>query len=570
MRGDLQQWTTGAGPKLAEPGALVTDWADRRAQAQAGETAFIHLLDGDEVQQVVSYGELAHRARRIAASLLERDLVGRRVAIVLPAGIDYIATLLGCFYAGAVAVPILPARRGAAFERLTTILRNCDASLAVLPSAVAGQYGGTLPATTTLAVAPEELEGDPATSLPSVDPSSTALLQYTSGSTAAPRGAMVSHDNLVANVRTMVFEGIGPCVSWLPPHHDMGLIGALLQTFARGQSTVMLSPLHFIQRPIRWIRAMARFGGIGCPAPDFAYRLCVDRIDERDLDGLDLSTWKFALSGAEPVRPSTIDAFCARFEPYGFRRESFHPCYGLAEATLMVSCSPASRGPRTIEVDADALEQGRVRSPSGGRARSLVSCGTVVPDTTVAIVPRTDGEDVGEIWVRGPGVVSGYFRDSESTVATFDATHPVLGSGFLRTGDAGFILDGELFITGRVKETIVIRGRNLMPEDIEHAARGAHPSLAQARVAAFSDSDGGMVVGVERGVGDTEDPGIVLRAISDRVAADTGARPRRVIMVPRRSIPLTTSGKLRRGECGRLLAQGSLEVVATYDPTERP
>ena len=567
MRGRLQRWTAGDGPQAAAGARRITDWVDERAATRPDAVAFVHLVDGEAREDRMTYGEVAARARGFAVGLLERDLVGRRVAILLPPGLDYVVALLGCFYAGAVAVPILPAMRGSAFERLTTILTACDATLAVLPSEAARGYGGSLPGTRTQPVSVPDIERASERALPTVDASSVAFLQYTSGSTAAPRGAVVRHDNVVANVRTMVFDGQGPCVSWLPPHHDMGLIGALLLTFMRGESTVMLSPLHFVQRPVRWLRAMTRFRGLGCPAPDFGYRLCVDKVSDADLEGLDLSTWRFALSGAEPVLPSTLDAFCERFGPVGFRREAFVPCYGLAEATLMVSCARAGSGPRTLVVDAASLERRRVHEAGEGPSKTLVCSGRIVAETEVAIVAEAPDDDVGEIWVRGPGVVGGYFRDRARTAEVFDAVHPEHGAGFLRTGDLGFLADDELYVTGRVKDTIVVRGRNLLPQDIETAARRAAPSLGNCRVAAFSDEaqGEGVVVCMEvPGRTEVAELRTLSRAIADRVAADERVRPRRVVFVGRKSIPHTTSGKVRRAECRLRLDAGEMDVLAQW------
>jgi acyl-CoA synthetase (AMP-forming)/AMP-acid ligase II len=410
---------------------------------------------------------------------------------------------------------------------------------------------------------------------------SLALIQYTSGSTGEPRGVALTHANLLANQRAIrdAFD-VRPdevALSWLPLYHDMGLIGAVFQSLHSGATTYLMSPLTFGQWPARWLRAISELGVTVSGGPNFAFQQCVDRVRDDELATLDLSAWDFAYCGAEPVRPRTLEAFCQRFAPAGFRPESLLICYGLAEATLLVAGRRRRSGLRTFAADRRSLEAGRARPGEDGDAVDLVSVGVPPPEHEVRIIdPVTLTEcepgEIGEIWVRGPSVASGYWRRVEESARTFRATLSGGRTSYLRTGDVGFVDGGELFVTGRLKDLIVVRGRNIHPHDIEDAASasdravGAH-GAAFALGATADGTDRVVLVQELRRHYDGE-LGEIASRIRSGVLASTGVTIDRVVLVRSRRVPLTSSGKVRRRECRRQLLGGELDpLVDVEGPT---
>jgi acyl-CoA synthetase (AMP-forming)/AMP-acid ligase II len=505
-----------------------------RARDDPDATAFVF-----EGEQRMSYAELDARARTIAAALA--DARGERVLLVYPPGLEYVAALFGCFYAGAVAVPAYPpdpARLERSLPRLEAIIRDAEPKVVLTIEILTELVGaGNALATDTL---------PPGSWAAQVEPGDVALLQYTSGSTAAPRGVMLTHANLLHNSE-FIRRAFGNTkrsqgVIWLPPYHDMGLIGGILQPVYGGFPCLLMSPFTFLQRPINWLRAISKHRGTVSGGPNFAFELCLRRIDEAERAELDLSSWEIAFNGSEPVRPETIDAFSEMFAPCGFRREAFFPCYGLAEGTLMVTGGERLAGPR-LRRHGD---------------KQLVGCGRPDPDHRVVIAdaagePVADGEE-GEICVSGPSVAAGYWRDGD------------FGS-LLRTGDLGLLADGELYVTGRIKELVIVAGRNHHALDIELACERAVPQLRRGCGAAFSyDGTGREHIGVVYEVRD--DPGLdadaVIRAMRQAVTRAVGASVGGVVLIPPRSIPKTSSGKVQRGVCRTRFADGTLPVVAEW------
>jgi acyl-CoA synthetase (AMP-forming)/AMP-acid ligase II len=411
---------------------------------------------------------------------------------------------------------------------------------------------------------------------PPADSGAVAFLQYTSGSTASPKGVTITHGNLMVNVRMIrqAFDlseapvGVG----WLPLFHDMGLVGNVLGTAYVGGHLVLMPPAAFLQRPARWLEAVARYRATVSGGPDFAYDLCARKVTPAERAGLDLSGWAVAFTGAEPVRPETLDRFTSAFGTCGFRRKAFFPCYGLAEATLLVTAGPAASGPRVLAVSRRALEQDRV-SEAGAEARSVVSCGGPAEGGRVAIVdpststPCPTGR-VGEVWVGGSHVAAGYWEKPAETEVTLRAHLADTGEGpFLRTGDLGFLRDGELFVTGRLKDLIIIRGANHYPEDLEVTAGRSHPALRPQGGAAFAVEAAGevrVVVAheVERGA-ERSDLGPVLRAVRRTVTEEHDVAVHAVLLLRAGAIPRTSSGKVRRHACAAAFAAGELDVLAT-------
>jgi amino acid adenylation domain-containing protein len=571
-----------------------------RAREHPERTAAIFLQDGETEADRRTYAALDLRARAIAARLQERGAQpGDRALLLDPPGLDFIDAFFGCLYAGVVAVPCHPPRPGREQPRLKAILADAGARFALTTAAIAGKLA-TLAADdpeiaelTRLASEdlPDGLAG--AWQPPAVDSEALAFLQYTSGSTSTPKGVMVTHANLVFMERLIadVFrqDESSVVVGWLPVYHDMGLIGNVLQPLWLGATCVLMAPVAFLRRPRRWLEAISRYRATTSGGPSFAYELCADKIAEEDRRGLDLSSWRVAFNGAEPVRAAALERFAAAFAPAGFRREAFQPCYGLAEATLLVSGLRSVRsvgGPVLLEADATALEEGKVEE-GGGRLRTLVGCGGVPAEQPVAVVdpatlrPCPPGR-VGELWVRGPGVAAGYWRRPAETREVFgavmekhtdekegDTDGDTDGHGWLRTGDLGFLREGELFVTGRLKDLIILRGRNHYPQDLELTAERSAPGLAVGSSAAFSvdfDGEERLVVAQEvapRARLDAAGLAAVAAAIRRAVAEEHEVQVWEVLLLKAGTIPKTSSGKIQRRATRVLYLDGALEPLGS-------
>jgi amino acid adenylation domain-containing protein len=548
----------------------------RRARETPDCLAYVFLEDGETESARLTFGELDERARTIAAALTGQGAAGERVLLLFPPGLDFIAAFFGCLYAGAVAVPSYPPappRSGRGQPRLRAIVEDAAPGFVLTTTALVPRLealAGELPGlATAVRLATDALPaGGGEWQAPALGPDALAFLQYTSGSTAEPKGVMVSHGNLLHN-EEVIREACGhdagsTFVSWLPMYHDMGLIGGLLQPLYVGASCALMAPVAFLQRPVRWLRAISRYRAHTSGAPDFAYDLCARKITPEQTAGLDLSTWRTAFDGSEPVRARTLAAFTAAFAPCGFRPETFFPCYGLAEATLIVSGRPRGTPPTVL-----------------GEERPLVGCGPagvgleiaiVDPDEPETAAERAEGE-VGEIWVAGPSVARGYWGRPELSDRTFRARltgrsdRPDCETGFLRTGDLGFLRDGELFVTGRLKDLIVVRGRNLYPQDLELTACESHPALRGGVGAAFAvETAAGEAVALvlEAGVRRGFDTGEALAAVRQAIAEEHEASVHAVLLVRPGGVPRTTSGKVQRQLCRRLFLEGALQPVAEW------
>ena len=558
----------GPGPGPALEATSLVEVLDR--QAARGPDRLALLLESGPL----TYAELREAVARRATWLYQQRVEpGDRVALMLPTGPDFLALFFGTLWAGAVPVPLYPPVRieelAEYLFRQRRILENARPSLLVLDPqarALGGVLRGLVPDLPAVEPAPQVPPDEPAPPWPA-PPGALGLIQYTSGSTASPRGVALSHANLLANLRAYGERlGVHPgdvAVSWLPLYHDMGLIGALLGSLYHGVPLVLDSPETFLARPSRWLWALSRHGGTLSAAPNFAYELCARRIPEQELEGLDLSRWRGALNGAEPVRPDTLERFAARFEPYGFRREAVLPCYGLAEASVALALPPPGRGPLVDRVARWDLEtSGRAR-PAELQEESLEfpSCGTPLPGMEIRVVDPSGRElperRQGRLLFRGPSAMQGYFRNPEATAAVRDAT------GFVDTGDLGSLAEGELYVTGRTKDLILKAGRNLHPRDLEAAAAEV-PGARRGCVAAFGapGAEAGteeLVVVVESRLRDPAQRRDLAAAVTARVAAEAGLPPDRVLVVGPRRLPKTPSGKLRRSACRARYLDGTLE-----------
>lgn len=558
-----------------------------RASEIGERRAVTFLVDGEDKEEFLTYRDLDARARALGGWLQEHGAQGRRVLLLHPPGLAYVTALWGCLYAGAVAVPALPPRRRERSGRLEAIVNDSQAEFLLTCQGTTDgaeeSLDGLLGPTGRMQVVDSELipmEFASSWRMPSIGSNDLAFLQYTSGSTAKPKGVMVSHGNLMANEKAMQvgFELTDHTViSWLPVYHDMGLIGNILNPTYMGGHCVLMSPTAFVQRPVRWLRAVTRFKGMTTGGPSFGYDLCIEKISAEERQTLDLTSWELAYCGAEPIRASTLRRFAARFAECGFSPRAYFPCYGLAEATLFVSGGPRATELRSLRLDARALERHEVvpaSTEAKGEVRELVSNGPVWdqtvkivdPDAAVEVAPSR----IGEVWISGPNVAKGYWGDAEATEAAFQARIVDGSPGpFLRTGDLGFMQNDELFITGRIKDMLIIRGRNLYPQDIESSVETSHRALRRSCCAAFSvDVEGEeqlvVVQELERGARSEFDPDEVFAAIRSAVTREHLVLPHAIVLIDTLTLLKTSSGKVRRRANRTVFLEGKLKALAAW------
>jgi 8-amino-7-oxononanoate synthase len=573
------------------PPTLV-DLLERRARHQASRTAYIFLVDGETDESPITYAELDRQARAIAAWLQSHDLQGERALLLFPAELEFIAAFFGCLYAGVVAVPAYPPRANRSLDRIQAIAQDSQAKVALTTQSVLERVNPALRETpelkqlTWLGIesVPEGIEESWRS--PGCKATTLAFLQYTSGSTGIPKGVMLDHANLLHNCALIghAFEMTRSLtgVFWLPSFHDMGLVGGVLCPLFQGAPNIIMSPTSFLQRPFRWLQAISRYRATVSGGPNFAYDLCVRKITPEQRARLDLSSWTVAFNGAEPVRSETLDRFSETFEPCGFRREAFYPCYGLAEATLIVSGGFKLEPPVVSSFDAKALENRRVVAVSGIEedARRLVGSGQVLADEEKIVIANPEtmttcaAGQVGEIWVKNPSVAQGYWRRQEETEHTFHARLRDTGEGpFLRTGDLGFFQDGELFVAGRLKDLIIIRGLNHYPNDIELTAEKSHDALRPGCGAAFTvdvNDEPRLVLVYEIERRQQSDLQEVYDALRRDVGREHELQIATIVLVKPGSIPKTSSGKIQRHACRNAFLQSTLDEVGRSETVAEP
>lgn len=583
-------------------------------QARAAESAdlpaytFLHE-DEQTPPSTLTFGQLDRRARAIAAhlqALPSRPAPGERVLILHPSGIDYITGFFGCLYARLVAVPVYPPETGRAHRvmpRLESIAQDAGATIAMTTTSVLLEHEAPLrqlSSSKTELIATDAISDRLADDWHTPDLSSdedVALIQYTSGSTSTPRGVVLSHANMLANAsigcRAWRLHPQSVGISWLPLYHDLGVLTVLLQPIAVGFHSVLLSTSAFVQRPVRFLRAISAHRGTFAGGPNFAYELCIRRTTPEEHSQLDLSSWECAFNGAEPVRAHTIDRFVETFASCGFQRESMYPCYGLAEANF-VSGGLGREAPRVRYFTTKGLESRRVIEADAETAtdaetttvRALVGCGRLQPGQSLAIVDERNGREcneskVGEIWISGASVGRGYYRRPEESERLFGAQLEGRKEMFLRTGDLGFIHRGELFIAGRVKDLIIIRGANFYPQDIEETVERSHPLLRPGCAAAFSvevDDEERLVVveeikhdGPEGPSRPEPGPQQLLGQAKQAAAAIRSAiiqhhelQPYAIVLVRSGTSSKTSSGKIQRALCKSLFLSGSLQTIFSW------
>ena len=490
-------------PEIPSSSSTLVELLRYRAAHQPSQLAFTFLQDGETEDSSLTYRELDRLSRAIASQLQALGVSGERALLLYPPGLDYLAAFFGCLYAGVVAVPAYPPRNQRNTPRIKAVVADAQAAIALTTTAILSKVQSLLAEETDPDVIQWLTTDNLASGIeegwqePFINRDTLAFLQYTSGSTGTPKGAMLSHGNLLHNAamtyRFMEHSPSSKFVSWLPTYHDMGLIGGILQPLYGGFPCILMPPASFLQRPYRWLQTISQYQATTSGGPNFAYELCIHKITPEQRETLDLSRWSVAFNGAEPIRQDTLERFAAAFASCGFRQQAFYPCYGMAEATLMVSGSVKAALPVIKTVQGVALERNQVVEAGAGdeNVRTLVGCGQTLAEQQIVIVhpdlTRCLPDEVGEIWVSGPSVGNGYWNRTLETEQTFCAHLSDTGEGpFLRTGDLGFLHNGELFITGRAKDLIIISGRNIHPQDIELTAERSHPALRLCCVAAFS------------------------------------------------------------------------------------
>jgi acyl-CoA synthetase (AMP-forming)/AMP-acid ligase II len=533
-----------------------------RAAATPDRIAYLFLQNGEGAETQLTYAMLARQVRDVALRLVAAGLAGQRILLLHPQGPDFARDFFAVLAAGAVAVPSphMQGRRAAA-ARIAAIVADAKPAIVLTTRDLVGSLRGSVPDNLYVTATEDLPPAVPSAALPVIDPEALALLQYTSGSTGAPRGVMITHRAMMANqamIRQLFNHSPDSVmVSWLPMFHDMGLIGSLLQPVYAGFPAVMMTPEAFLEEPVRWLRAISQYGGTTAGAPNFAYDYCVKRIRAEDRADLDLRSWQVAFNGSEPVRAATLDRFAQAFAPYGFRARASYPCYGMAEATLLVAGGTPGRMP-------ERFDRGTPPQPA-------VSCGQTGPGHDLAIVAPgltqalPDGQ-VGEIWFRGPSIATGYWNHPALNADSFGQTLTDGSSGWMRTGDLGLIQDGALYVTGRLKDVIIVKGRNHYPQDIEETAAAAHPALRPDAGAAFLVERGekqSLVLVTEIAASYFRDPPVteMAAALRSAISEHHGLHLAVLALIKPGSLPKTTSGKVQRGQAMTAYLDGALAVL---------
>ena len=574
--------------------ATLVDLLRYRAQHQPDKLAYQFLEDGKKEAAAYTHAVLDQQARAIAAVLQQSEARGERALLLYPQGVEVVAAFCGCLYAGVIAIPVPPPDAGRmkrALPRLREIVKDAAASYVLSTQRIIDLFKESdvdfpeFDTMTWIDTESVDLGWADQWQDPQIDKDVLAYLQYTSGSTSVPKGVMLSHYNLMHHSaylqRACGYTPDGATVTWMPYFHDYGLVEGLIQPLYTGVPCYIMSPLAFVKRPQRWLEAISKYGATHSQAPNFAYDQCVRRVKPAKREGLDLSRWQAAGNAAEPINPRVMREFVEAYAPHGFQWTTFAPAYGLAEATLLVSSKPVGTEPIILPVDADALEQSRVAlADAGASRRDTVSCGQLVCETEVVIANPDTGvrcqpDQVGEIWVADPGVAAGYWKRPEVSRETFGARLAgEAGGPYLRTGDLGFMRAGELYITGRIKDLIIIRGTNHYPQDIEWTVQHLSHTLRPDYGAAFSIIDDGeeklvVVQEVERqhqlNLNAEELLADIRQAISEVHELQVSA----IALVKSGNVLKTSSGKIQRRACRSHFLAGSLDVITDWSENPR-
>jgi acyl-CoA synthetase (AMP-forming)/AMP-acid ligase II len=560
-----------------------------RATHEIDKLAYTFLIDGKKEGSKLTYGELDLQARAIGAVLQQHNAKGERALLLYPQGLDVMAGFLGSLYGGVIAIPVPPPDAGRlkrSLPRLRAIVKDANAAFALTTQrflTILQEAELDFPEFQQMKwIATEDIDLTMAEQWqdPQVSPETLAYLQYTSGSTSTPKGVMISHHNIMHHCgylqKACGYDAQSVSVTWMPYFHDYGLVEGLTEPLYNGHPCYVMSPLAFIKQPIRWLQAISRYGGTHSQAPNFAYEQCVNRVTDVQLATLNLSSWVAAGNAAEPINPRVLEEFFEKFAPCGFRWETFAPAYGLAENTLLVSTSPKEEPPVLCLVKTAEIEKNKIVEATawGEGVRAIPGCGQLVCDTKVEIVnpdtlTRCQPDEVGEVWVSDPSVADGYWNRPEESESTFRARIADANEGpFLRTGDLGFVKGGELFITGRIKDLIIIRGTNHYPQDLEWTVQQIHSALRPDYGAAFSidvDAVERLVI-VQEVKRNPEEFAAdeVINSIRQAIAEIHELQVYAIVLAKPGNVLKTSSGKIQRRACKASFLSGELDVLADW------
>ncbi len=584
------QYLTSTDNPQAYPSAEMVSLLLKNAEISGDKALYIFLDDGYTETLRISYKSVVNKAKAVAVELQKNGNKGDHVLLLFPAGVEFIISFYGCFMAGMVAIPAYPPRRKKVDPRFLSILHDANPSIILATADIhqdlrkANLEGASLEKTHKLSYEEIDMNQSKEWINPEVSDKDIVLLQYTSGSTGNPKGILVSHGNMIHNLecikQSFGFDENMIVVNWLPNFHDMGLIGCLIEPAFVGGSVVVMPPIRFIQKPVNWLKNITRYKGTCAGAPNFAYDYCADKISTEEMADLDLSSLTLLFNGSEPVRKESIDHFYKTFADYGSTTKQFFPCYGMAEAVLIISGGDYKTEPIYYNVDVRSLEEGKVVSASdGNESRQITACGFPWMGMSVAIidpetkVPSPKGH-IGEIWAKGPSVTQGYWNKPEDTKETFQACIVGTDDGpWMRTGDLGFIHEGQLYVSGRLKDLIIIRGANFFPNDIEHSVENAHEALRKNASAAFSmdikDQEKLIIIQeIERAYMRDFDEDEIFESIRKAVFADHGIQPDIILLTKMGSIQKTSSGKTQRFAMRAIWKNKELDVLASWEKKE--
>lgn len=587
------------------PYRTLSDILRWRAENQAKRIAYTYLIDGENQELHLTYAELDEKARSLAALLQIMGMKGQRALLLFPAGLEFISAFFACLYAGVIAVPAYPPRLHRSMERINIIAEDSEPGVIITVASL-------LPRIKTMFASNGRLNSIPILNIEDTpqelvqkwqrlefDVDSLAFLQFTSGTTGIPKGVKVTHENILSN-ESIIYENFkhqedSVIIGWLPFYHDMGLIGNILQPLYGGMRCVLMSPIAFLQKPIRWLQAITKYKGTTSGGNSLAYDLCVNKTDAEQQTGLNLSTWTLAFIGADSIQSSTLERFAAIFKPFGFQRHAFYPCYGLAEATLFVTGGPKNHLFQSISAEPAELQKDRiVKSSNTNEALEFITCGQISSYQKVKIIdPATSHEcpenKIGEIWISGPCVAKGYWKCDEDSNRSFHNYISVTGEGpFFGTGDLGFMDRGHLYVTGRIRDIITIKGLRYYPHFIEKSIARAHPAINESACSVFSLKSStveqlGVVAELKRNwipescslnsedlyskTGNSKQVNYqeLTNVIQQVILEEHKLESHVVALFKLGGIPRTSSGKIRRHACHDLIIQGSAEALWLWE-----
>jgi acyl-CoA synthetase (AMP-forming)/AMP-acid ligase II len=564
----------------------LVDLLESRALETPDSKAYTFLPDGENTEIVDTYKSIAEKSKIIAGKFLEMGLKGQRAILIFSGDLDFISAFFGCLYAGVIAVPVYPPMKEADLNRLLSIMSDTETNLVLTSSEtvnllkrfISEDYLKFINYIETDKIASNYRDN---WTNQNINPKDIAFLQYTSGSTGNPKGVIVSHGNIMSDEEMIKHsfrhsdKSVG--VGWLPLYHDMGLIGNVLQPMYAGFHCVLMSPFIFLQKPLRWLKAISKYGATSSGGPNFGYELCIKKVKEEELLSLDLSSWNVAYSGSEPVKRDTIERFYNKFSACGFNKEAFLPVYGMAEATLFVSGGNPKGVYTWLDLDSNELENGKIveinDKNSEVKTREIVSCGVTWQDQEIKIVntetlQECANDEIGEIWLAGSNIANGYWKKETETKETFEATIEGSDKKYLRTGDLGFFRNNELYITGRQKDLIIIRGKNYYPQDIETVVEKTE-FIRKGCSAAFSIDNGEeekLYIVSELDNDDVNEEMIdkLGSSISQSILVEFMVNVDEVVFLKTKSIPKTSSGKVQRQLCKKSFMKDKLNKIASF------